>query len=112
MKFEKVMKKLSASTFEEMDMMDEAGLNKAIAQAEENISVALKEKDKNSRYQDAKSIVSDFNSATKDVKDYQGAKIAFALVKLKLLANDDSIAADVIDFIEEARSRAKKSSKA
>lgn len=89
MKFKKMQKNLVDSDISEMDSMTAAQLNKVAADASSNIAVATKERDDNKNYQSAKSIKGDFDSALRDAKDRQNAKIAYVLLRRKELAGEE-----------------------
>jgi len=84
MKKEKSAKKnkLPESVVEELDAMDEQALQKQVTDSTQAISTAKKERDENENYQAAKLAVSDLSAGLKEVKAYQGAKIAHCLARL------------------------------
>lgn len=90
MKLSKIAKKLPDSVIEEIDLMSQAELEKTIAQSEENISRATRERDANLQYRQAKEAVSDLSAGLRDVKAFQNAKIHFALLKIRVLKGEDT----------------------
>jgi hypothetical protein len=80
---------LPESVINELDGMDEVSLNKTIAASEQAIKTATEERDANPHYQAAKETVKDLGGALKDTKKYQGAKINYALKRLKVLAGEE-----------------------
>lgn len=91
MKLEKIIKKLPKSVVEEMDALPETNLQVMIAQSEESIATAVRERDNNPQYQAAKQAVLDLSAGLRDVKSYQTAKIQYALYRLRELngTNDE-----------------------
>jgi hypothetical protein len=88
MKIDKIRKALPAVVLEEMDKLGETDLQKSIAQSEEAIAQATRERDANTKYNDAKQAVSDLSEGLKGVKKYQTAKIHYALQRLRELRGD------------------------
>jgi hypothetical protein len=80
---------LSEDVRNELDGMPPSGLHKVIADAEEAIAQATKERDGNEKYQQAKQAVSDLSLGLKDLKKYQGAKIKYSLRRLRELRGED-----------------------
>ncbi len=89
MKFSKITKLLIDSVVEEMDQMTPDELRKTIAQANQSIETAIKERDENTNYINAKEVASTFNSALSLTKNYQSAKIALGLLLLKEESGDE-----------------------
>lgn len=81
-KLAKIQKKLEAC-IDELDAMSEQELQKTVCQASEAIAKAAQELDENEAYQTAKQDVKDLSGGFRDVKSYQGAKIAYSLHRLK-----------------------------
>lgn len=74
----------------ELDSLSAESLHKVIADAEEAILTATKERDANEKYQQAKQAVTDLSSGLKDLKKYQGAKIGYSLKRLRELRGDSN----------------------
>lgn len=74
---------LSEEVRTELDGMDATTLRKAIADSEQNIATAKRELDANEHYQKAKADLRDLSGGFRDVRKYQGAKIAYCLAKLE-----------------------------
>lgn len=93
MKFKKEKTKkpkdgLLDSVREEIDALDEAGLNKCVATAEQAITTAKAELSANEHFVAAKEKVKDLSSGLKDVRKYQGAKISYALKRIQVIKGD------------------------
>lgn len=86
---------LSDSVREELDAMQAPELNKTVADAEQAIFTAKKERDDNEEYQKAKQAVKDLSGSFRDLKKYQYSKIKYALKRLQVLSGDAS--ADELD---------------
>ena len=80
-KLEKIKKQL-AHVIEELDAMSPSELEKAVVASEVSIGTAVKELEANDKYTAAKEVCKDLSSGLKDVRKYQGAKIAYALFRL------------------------------
>lgn len=83
MKLEKILKKLPEAVVQEMDTLVAVGLNAVIAQAEEAMASAIRDRDANPKYQSAKQACKDLSEGLKDTKNYQTAKIHYALHLLR-----------------------------
>jgi hypothetical protein len=90
-KLDKILKKLSDSVIEELDAMSGPALEKAVAQSEENISRATRERDANKEYKIAKAAVSDLSAGLRDAKAYQNAKIQYALLRLREMGQGEEL---------------------
>lgn len=80
---DKIKKILPEETINEFDGFDQNGLRKVIADANEAILTATKERDENEAYQQAKQAVKDLSAGLKDVKKFQNAKIQYCLHRLR-----------------------------
>lgn len=74
---------LNEDLIQEFDAMDVVALRKAVADAEQNIVTATEERNANPNYIEAKDVCKTLNSGLADVRKYQGAKITYALKRLK-----------------------------
>ena len=89
MKLDKLLKKLDTVVVGEIDALDAEGLHKVVVASENNINTATKERNENSDYMKAKEVCKDFNSALNEAKNYQQAKIAYAIIRIKELNGED-----------------------
>lgn len=89
MKLDKILKQLDPETIKEMDALSEADVKSAIAESEQAIATATKERDANPGYQEAKENVKALSEGLRDVKKRQNAKIAYGLRCLSRLAGND-----------------------
>lgn len=86
MKLESIIKKLPEQVVEVLNnCIDEKELQALIANSEEAIATALRERDANPQYQAARQAVKDLSAGMREVKSYQGAKIQYALHRLREL---------------------------
>lgn len=85
MKLDKILKKLPKTVKDEMDEMLGNDLRRCVADSEENIATAVRERDDNTQYQAAKQSVKDLSEGLREVKSYQTAKIQYALHLLREL---------------------------
>jgi hypothetical protein len=88
MKIDKILEKLGKAQIEELDKLDEAELNKTIAEAQQAIETATEERNANERYQGAKQVIADLNGGLRNVRGFQNAKIGYALLRLKSLKDE------------------------
>ena len=106
MKLERLLKKLDEATFTEVEALDNEGLHNLVVACENNITQATKERDDHADFKKAKEVVKDFNGALRDAKNFQNAKIAFALLRIKMLNGEDigeegNILAEVRNTVSE-----------
>lgn len=107
MKLEKIRKTLSDAVLQEMDAMKPDALKDAIAQGEEAVNEAKRELDKNIQYETACQAVADLSQGMKDVRAYQGAKIQYALIRLRETGNGKTLDAEFLDDLARLRSKIK-----
>lgn len=88
MKLDKILKTLPESVVQELDALPIAELNSVIAQAEEAISTAIRERDANPKYQEAKESCKALSEGMREVKTYQRAKIEYSLHRRRELNGD------------------------
>lgn len=88
-KLDKLKRKLTDSTVEELDKLDEAALQKTVADSSEAIEKAVKERNNNPRYKSAKTTVDDFAGGLRDLKTYQNAKILYSIHRLRGLRGEN-----------------------
>lgn len=113
MKIEKITKKLRDSVIEEIDRLDAPGLKGLVTESTANIAKARQERDENEKYREAKNVVGDFDSGLNEVKGYQGAKISYALLRLREMAGTE-LDSETKSHLDEVRGRieaARKSAK-
>src|ERR1051326_2115648 len=108
-KFKKAIKVLPESVISELELMGEQDLRKVCADAAAAIDQAVEERDELPAYKEAKERLKDLSLALKDTKTYQGAKITFALARLKELSGEDL--GELGDLLVAARSKTKIGSK-
>lgn len=89
MKLSKILKQLNKEACAELDGMDKGRLEGSIAGSEEAIDKATRERDALPAYQGAKQAVKDLSEGLKELKNYQKAKIAYALRRLRELNGED-----------------------
>lgn len=104
MNIHKITKKLRDSVIEELDKLDESGLKSMITEGNQNVAKAIADRNDNENYKQAKSVSGDFDAALRDVKDYQGAKIAYGLLRLREMKGDQ-IDGEVKQALDEVRVR-------
>jgi hypothetical protein len=83
MTLDKIVKKLSPAVIEEMDKLSPADLEKVVVQAEQAITEAAEALEQNPKLQAARQAVSDLSAGMREVRAYQKAKSAYALLRLK-----------------------------
>lgn len=89
MTLEKILKKLDPDTVNEMNAMDDAAVKNTVAESEEAIAKATRERNALPEYQEAKANCSALSQGLKEVKARQNAKIAYGLRCLRRLAGED-----------------------
>ncbi len=85
MKLSKIRKQLDDSTINEMNGLSPGALKDLIAQAEEAMAGATRERDANPAYEAAKQVVKDLSEGLRDVRKRQTAKIQYSLRRLREL---------------------------
>lgn len=86
-KLDKIRNKIKKD-LEELDGMDETALRKVVADSEETVATATKQRDENEKYKKAKQAVKDLSGGLRDLKSFQNARKQYALHRLRELRGD------------------------